>query len=152
MDSTEFSGILVTPLKRIFGDKGDIYHAMKQGAPGFEGFGEAYFSTVKQGLVKGWRKHSLMVLNLIVPMGSIRFVLKDDRHPKHREGNFREIILGTDNYARLTVPPGVWMAFQGLESETNLLLNIASIKHDPHEAETLDLNNIPYPWTKSCES
>ena len=39
---------------------------MKCVDPGFEGFGEVYFSSVLQGLVKAWKRHSRMTLNLDV--------------------------------------------------------------------------------------
>ena len=87
-----------------------------------------------------------MILNLIVPVGAIKFVLYDGRKESRTYQTFQEVILSKDNYARLTVPPGVWMAFQGLGAENNTLLNIASIPHDPMEAENLPIENeiIPY--------
>ena len=41
------------------------------------------------------------------------------------------------HYQRLTVPPGIWVAFSGEGPGENIVLNIASIPHDPVEAETL---------------
>jgi len=142
---------LITPLKRIQGTKGTVLHGLKQSAPGFDGFGEAYFSTVNQGSIKGWRKHKQMLLNIMVPSGSIRFVLRDDRNSQNPKNSFREFVLGTNHYSRLTIPPGIWMAFQGLEPGLNMLLNIASIEHDPQEGLTVDLSQIPYSWEKPCE-
>ena len=46
-------GILLTPLKVIHHPKGDIYHALKASSPGYQGFGEAYFSIIKKGDIKG---------------------------------------------------------------------------------------------------
>ena len=51
------------------------------------------------------------------------------------------------NLKVLTVPPGIWMAFEGLSDETNMLLNISSIPHDPAEAESLPLKNDIIPFT-----
>ena len=39
-------GLILTPLQVVGNPKGDIYHALKASAPGYQGFGEAYFSTV----------------------------------------------------------------------------------------------------------
>lgn len=36
-------GVLITPLKKIYHPKGDIFHALKNMEVGYEGFGEAYF-------------------------------------------------------------------------------------------------------------
>ncbi len=138
--------VILTPLRIIPGDSGDVMHALKQNEASFNGFGEAYFSTVQKLTVKGWKKHRNMVLNLIVPSGAIRFVLYDDRTDSKSFQIFQEVILSKENYQRLTVPPGVWMAFQGLSDEKNILLNIASIPHDPSEADNLPVQNelIPY--------
>ncbi len=138
--------VLLTPLGIIFGDSGNVMHALKQQESSFHGFGEAYFSTVQMNAVKGWKKHRRMVLNMVVPSGAIRFVLYDDRDDSKSFQTIQEIILSKENYQRLTVPPGIWMAFQGLSNEVNMLLNIASIPHDPAEAEKLPIQNelIPY--------
>ena len=49
-------GITLTPLKQIFNPKGNIFHALKKSDIGFNGFGEAYFSTINQNEIKGWKK------------------------------------------------------------------------------------------------
>jgi dTDP-4-dehydrorhamnose 3,5-epimerase len=139
-------------LRRIFHPQGDIFHALKAREPSFCGFGEAYFSTIHSRSIKGWKKHLHMTLNLVVPVGAIRFVLIDDRKPSILGG---EILLGTETlekeigksiYARLTIPPGVWMAFQGCASSLNLLLNLADIEHDPQEAVSTELATFAWPW------
>ncbi|HEY4156276.1 MAG TPA: dTDP-4-dehydrorhamnose 3,5-epimerase family protein [Puia sp.] len=139
--------VVLTPLRIIPGDSGEVLHALKQNEISFQGFGEAYFSTVRKHAVKGWKKHRRMLLNLVVPSGVIRFVLYDDRPESKSFQTIQEVVLSKENYQRLTVPPGVWMAFQGMSDELNILLNIASIPHDPAEADSLPLRNglIPYP-------
>jgi len=86
---------------------------------------------VSHGEVKGWKKHLLMSMNLLVPVGKVRFHFETgaDSSPE-------TILIGEDNYLRLFVPPGIWMAFEGIGPGTNLLLNIASIEHDPKESLT----------------
>jgi len=139
-------GVVATPLRVIPGESGHVMHAMKATDETFVGFGEAYFSSVLNGAKKGWKKHREMVLNLVVVSGAIRFVLFDDRLGSETYHEFEEIVLSRENYQRLTVPPGIWMAFTGLTDETNLLLNIASIPHDPLEAENLPLQNAVIPY------
>ena len=133
-------GIVLTPLKQIHNPKGDIYHAMKKSDDGYCGFGEAYFSTIHKNDIKGWKKHTEMTLNLVVPIGTIEFILYNENLQE-----FFSIEISQNNYQRLTVKPGLWMAFRGLK-KNNLLLNIASIEHNPNEAEVLELNEIPYEW------
>ena len=135
-------GVFLTPLKIIDVPNGNVLHALKQHENSFQGFGEAYFSTVKQGVAKGWKKHTRMVLNLIVPVGAIKFIIFDGRPESATYNRFMEVIISPDgNYQRLTVSPGLWMAFQGISEGLNMLLNIASIPHDPSEAENLPLQN-----------
>ena len=139
-------GVQLTPLRIIPGELGDVYHALKEKEESFEGFGEAYFSTVNGYAAKGWKKHRKMVLNLIVPVGAIRFVLYDDRPESRTYRTFQECTLSKENYQRLTVVPGIWMAFQGRTDGLNMLLNIASIPHDPYESENLPIPNETIPF------
>jgi dTDP-4-dehydrorhamnose 3,5-epimerase len=144
MEQAMISGVSVTPQKRIENPKGDIYHAMKKSQPGFCGFGEAYFSTIHNGDVKGWKRHNRMTLNLVVPTGAIKFVVHDDREDSVTRGDFFETILSSDNYARLTVEPGLWMAFEGVGPAINMLLNILDEEHDPNEADDVALDTFTY--------
>jgi dTDP-4-dehydrorhamnose 3,5-epimerase len=134
-------GVNLTPLKKINHPKGDIFHAMKASDEGFSGFGEAYFSTIGQGEKKGWKKHTKMTLNLVVPMGEIEFVVYDENSKE-----FMTVKLSQNNYQRLTVQPNLWVTFRGI-GEHNMLLNLASIEHDPSEAVNVDLEEIKYEWT-----
>ena len=139
-------GVKINPLKIFKGDLGNVMHVLKKGDPNFKNFGEAYFSTVDHRKIKGWRKHHLMIMNLVVPQGEIKFVIFDDRTKSVTNNKFMEIILSPDNYLRLTVPPKVWLGFQGISPKNNLLLNIASISYDPNESELCHLSKIPYSW------
>jgi len=143
---TMIEGIGLTKLKIIPGDNGAVMHGLKSQEASFKSFGEAYFSFVSQGKIKGWKRHKKMTLNLIVPVGKIRFVLYDDRSDSKTKGAFNDFCLGPEiQYSRLTIPPGIWMAFQGVGDGQNLLLNIADISHDPSEAEQLQIENSRIP-------
>ena len=108
MGTMSLGDILITPLARIPTMGGDVLHAMKQSDAGFAGFGEAYFSWVTAGAAKAWKCHTRMTMNVVVPVGHVRFVF-------HSNGDkFRVEEIGVDRYARLTVPPGIWFGFQGL--------------------------------------
>ena len=138
---------LITQLDVIDTPGGNVMHAMKETSAGYAGFGEVYFSQVDEGAIKAWKRHKNMTLNLIVPVGKIKFVLFDDRDESNIR--FQEIIISRDNYCRLTVPPMVWMGFQGLSSEESMLLNIANIEHDPGEVDRLEIDKINYNWSIS---
>ena len=61
---------------------------------------------------------------------------------------FNEIVLSKNNYKRLTIPPGIWMGFQGLGKGLNFILNIADIAHDPNEQTNIPIedSNINFLW------
>ena len=140
MDYKEIDGVVITPLKRIHHPKGDILHGVKSSDPGFTSFGEAYFSLINKGEVKGWNKHQKMTLNLIVPIGEVTFVIHDEK-----KGAFFKISLSKLNYNRLTVPPKLWIGFIG-KSDNNLILNVASMEHDIKEVDRKDLNELKFDW------
>jgi dTDP-4-dehydrorhamnose 3,5-epimerase len=133
-------GVVLTPLKQIYNPKGDIFHAMKKSDSGFDGFGEAYFTTVNRDDIKGWKKHNRMTLNLVVVAGEVEFIVYNELSKL-----FFTIKLSKNNYQRLTVKPNLWMAFRGLD-DYNMLLNLANIEHDPKEADNLELEAIEYEW------
>ena len=147
MDKINVEGVLLTPLKKIHHPKGDVFHGMKKSDAGYCGFGEAYFSTIHFQDVKPWKKHLEMTLNFVVPLGEIRFVIYDDREDSVTKNNFFDVTLGINDYQRITIPPGVWVAFSGVGSEFNLLLNLANMEHNPAEVERKeDLSEIAYRW------
>jgi dTDP-4-dehydrorhamnose 3,5-epimerase len=141
---SHIDGVTLIPLKIIKGDKGNVMHALKSEEESFKTFGEAYFSTIHYNEIKGWKKHHQMILNIVVPVGKIKFVIFDDRKNSSTHNCFFEIILSIDNYYRLTLQPGLWMAFKGMNEGLNMLLNIASIPHNPQEAENVTLETINY--------
>ena len=140
------NGVVVKPLRRIPDERGFVMHMLRADDPEFEKFGEIYFSTAYPGVIKGWHQHKEMTLNLVVPIGSIRFVVYDNRKDSSTAGNFEEIILSKEHYARLTVPPKLWVGFQGVGKGTNLLLNIANIPHNDTEVDHAPLKSFGYDW------
>ena len=142
MGSVSLNDILVTPLARMAAAGGDVRHAMKSTDSGYAGFGEAYFSSVSMGAVKAWKLHTQMTMNIIVPVGRVRFAF-------HLRGTdeFRVEELGADRYARLTVPPGIWFGFQGMAASDSMLLNIANIAHDPAEVQRAATSEIKFDWS-----
>lgn len=138
-------GVTLHPLKHIVVPKGDIYHVMKSTDEGYCGFGEVYFSQIERGKTKGWKRHNRMTLNLVVPIGAVKFVVYDDREGSVTRGKFSEIILSPkSNYQRLTIAPGLWMAFYGEGEGTSMLMDIIPEPHDPGEADRKDLFEIEY--------
>ena len=136
----------LTELKIIEQLQGCVMHGNKASDSSFVGFGEAYFSTVHTGRIKGWKLHREMTLNLVVPFGEIRFIVHDGSHDK-RETPIEpliDVVLGDNNYCRLTVPPNLWVAFKGVGVNVNVLMNVANREHDPNESlnKSLDFFDV----------
>ena len=133
--------IKVTPLRQVSTIGGDVWQALKCNEDSFEGFGEAYFSWVEPGIIKAWKKHLKMTMNLIVPIGNVHFVFFE-----MVSGTFREEFIGTSSYVRITVPPRIWFGFQSMSNTPSLVLNLANLTHDPEEVERKSLNEIEFDW------
>lgn len=145
MAVNKINGVFTTPLKRISVPEGDVLHAMKSSDDGFVKFGEAYFSTINKSAIKGWKRHKEMTLNLVVPVGEVLFVLYDERPNSSSQNMFMEVRISKENYCRITIPPMLWLAFQGI-ADSSLILNIADIPHEPTEASVRTLSDIKFEW------
>ena len=142
MGTMNLDKILVTPLKCIPTSGGEVMHALKKKDHCFKGFGEAYFSWIDYKAIKAWKCHQRMTLNLIVPLGMVRFVF----YLSEQKNNSRVEDIGEERYARLTIPPGFWFGFQGIASGRSLLMNVADIEHDPDEVLRKPVSNFLYDW------
>lgn len=141
-------GVKVKPLKKICDERGAIMHMLRSDDPGFEKFGEIYFSSIYPGVVKGWHIHKKMTLNYAVIKGMIKLVLYDDRANSKTKGELMEIFMGDKNYVLVTIPDNVWNGFKGIGDEMAIVANCSTHPHDPNEIDRCDPfeNNIPYNW------
>ena len=122
------SNIQVHDLNIIPVEGGNVQHFLRSDESSFNGFGEAYFSFIEKGKIKGWKLHTRMTMNLVVPVGEVGFVFYVESN-----SSFQVIKIGTNNYKRLTVPPNIWFGFKGLGLYSNLVVNLSNIIHDPSE-------------------
>ena len=141
MVKSGIDSIKVEPQKVIPANGGDVFKIINLFDSDFYGFGEAYFTTVLPNHIKGWKKHKTMTLNLVVPIGEVKFVFAEDDAIKFRVEN-----IGSSCYNRITVPPNIWFAFKCVSNVSSLVLNIANIIHDPYEVETCNLDNFNFNW------
>jgi dTDP-4-dehydrorhamnose 3,5-epimerase len=142
---TLIQGVSLHPLKRINNPKGDIFHALKNSDEGFFGFGEIYLTQIYPMEVKGWKRHNRFTLNLIVISGKVKFIIYDDREGSKTKGFFFDIQLSPiDNYQRLTIAPGLWMSFCGVDEDISTLINIIPEIHNPAESDLKELDEIHY--------
>ncbi len=129
----------ITGLRRIETSGGEVMKALHAEEPDFLGLGEAYFSRVDPLCVRGWKRHNEMTVNVVVPVGHVRFVVEAN-------GTFDEFDLGPDHtYGRLTIEPGTWFGFMG-GVDGGLVLNLSNIVHRPDEADGKALDEFDYDW------
>ena len=141
-------GVILTPLRQIFDERGKVMHMLRKDSPTFSQFGEIYFSCTHPGVIKAWHLHREMTLNYAVIYGQIKFVLFDDRADSHTRGEVQEFFISPENYFLVTVPPLIWNGFKGVGTETAIVANCASLPHSPDELERRPPSDsrIPYDW------
>lgn len=140
--------VQVHALRQIPDERGKVMHMLRCDDPWFEKFGEIYFSVVYPGVVKGWHLHKRMTLNYAVVSGMIKLVLYDDREGSPTRGEFQELFTGDDNYALITIPPGIWNGFKGIGGKPAIVANCATEPHDLEEIVRMDpfAEKIAYDW------
>lgn len=138
-------GVRVSP-RRVIGDsRGDVLHMLKRTDDVFTEFGEVYFSKINAGQQKSWRRHRLATSQLAVPIGSVRFVLFDDREKSPTSGQHADVTIGESHHHLLTIPPLVWYAFENAGSQTALIGSCSSLPHDPEESDRREFSDARMP-------
>ncbi len=141
-------GVVLTPLRQIFDERGKVMHMLREDSPVFSRFGEIYFSCTHLGAVKAWHLHKEMTLNYAVIHGEIKFVLFDDREDSSTRGEIQELFISPENYQLVTVPPMIWNGFKSIGTNTAIVANCATLPHNPDEIERRPAfdASIPYDW------
>jgi len=147
-------GVILTPLKQIRDDRGAVLHMLRADASHFAGFGEVYFSVVNPGVIKGWRRHTQMVMSLTVPKGRIKLVLADQREGSSTFGQVQENIIGDNaaDYPLVSVPRMVGNGFQCIGDEPASIATCVSIPHSQDRAVTISLDRSYRPFAWCCRN
>lgn len=150
IDLVTIDGVMLNPLRQYVDVRGAVFHVFRNDVIKIS-VEEVYISKVNFGVIKGWKKHSVMTQRFVVPFGRMEIVIYDDRMHSNTFGVINRIELNSEDlYNQLVIPPGVWYAFRALSGEYSLLLNVADLIHDPHESEQIpvDTDKIVYDWNK----
>jgi dTDP-4-dehydrorhamnose 3,5-epimerase len=142
-------GVRFSPRRIIETERGAVLHFLRRDQPEFDGAAEVYFSEVRRGMVKAWKRHRRMTQRFVTPVGQVRYVVFDDRPSSPTAGSWSEVVSGRlGNYGVLTVPPLVWYGFSCVGDRDALIANCPDLAHDPDEGESADLSDprLPVVW------
>lgn len=108
----------------------------------------AYQVVVRPQRVRGWALHHEQDDRLFFSMGTIKVVLYDGRPTSPTYRMINEFCLGERNRALLTVPAGVFHAFQNVGQNEAVFINLPTrpYRHDRPDKHRLplDTDEIPY--------
>lgn len=147
------AGVQLKRLKVIPDDRGRLMEILRADDALFEGFGQAYITTAKPGVVKAWHHHKLQADHWVCLIGRARVGLFDPREGSPTRGRVNEFLMTPEDPCLLKIPVGVYHGFKasapGAES---MILNIPTVpynyatpdeyRHDPFDPA------IPFDWRK----
>lgn len=135
-------GVVVTSMKQIPDNRGTVKTVMNEG----DSFEWVYTTSIYKGVIKGWHGYYTKTLNYCVVSGMVKLVLWDS-HPGHEQIN--EFYIGDLNYCRVTIPPGVVNAFQGIADHSVIVVLADEVFSEERMYRLpIDTESIPYDWTK----
>jgi dTDP-4-dehydrorhamnose 3,5-epimerase len=111
----------------------------------------AYSVMIRPGRVKGWAKHLLQDDRQFPIVGTVMYVLYDDRPDSPTHKKVQRISLSDRRRGLLVIPAGVYHAVQNIGLNEAFLVNLPSrpYNHASPDKYWLPLNNdlIPYDFT-----
>ena len=134
-------GVRISDLKIISDKRGKIMHMMRTDSPTFKKFGEIYFSTIYENIIKGWHLHLKSTLNYACIKGKVKLVLFDDRKNSKTRSQYQEIILSPEKYFLVSIPPNIWNGFKGLDPSESIVANCLDNPHDEKEMVRKDISD-----------
>tara|TARA_X000000950_G_scaffold289404_1_gene412937 strand:- start:2949 stop:3359 length:411 start_codon:yes stop_codon:yes gene_type:complete len=118
---------------------GNILKGIDKNSDYFKGFGELYFSFIKENSIKAWKKHDNITSIFFVPIGNVKFVL-------YSNSKFKSYIIGENNHRLLRIKPKTWYGFKGMSQNNNLVVSLINKVHNDKEMQRKKLNFLKYSW------
>lgn len=143
METSSIKFLKINSSKRINNSKGDLIKFINKKSKTYSGFGEIYFTFINYNKIKAWKLHTKMTMQLIVPIGEVKFVFFDEKFNK-----YKEVILSETNVKVLTVPPNILFGFKGIKKGKSLLANLSNIVYDDKEVINYPIKYLKYDWKK----
>lgn len=124
----KYTNIKIIKNKIIKNNQGDIKKFLTKNSKEYAGFGECYFSEIKPGSTKPWKKNLTTFQMIAVVSGRVKFFLMDDRIlSKKIKRNF--ILDDSKNFNKIIIPKNIWYSFKNLSYQKSILFNFINIEH-----------------------
>lgn len=130
----KISGVKILDLKVIKTPKGDILKYLSKKNKFFRGFGEIYFSEIKNKRTKGWNYHKKNSCTISVPFGRVKFHLIDGRKKSKTFNKELKILISKKNFKLLIIPPRIWFSFKSLD-KISVVANLLNKIHSKNETK-----------------
>jgi len=135
---------MLHPLTRIKDERGALTEIWRMSSDPF-GFGQAYITTCKNGVVKAWHRHERQWDRWFCVRGTVLVGVTDGVVSKR-------IILSEDNPQLLVIPAGVWHGFTPSNNcEEAAILNLPNTEYHyvaPDE-QRCKLDAFQFDWSTS---
>ncbi len=142
--------VSIVSLKKVVTERGHLMEVQRCDDPHFPGFGQAYITMTKPGVVRAWYRHRQQTDQVAVVEGCFLWVLYDARPGSRTHGVIQEIRMSADAPVLVQIPTGIWHGFQTTSPEPAYLLHLNTLPFDfdrPDEDRLApDDPTIPYRW------
>jgi dTDP-4-dehydrorhamnose 3,5-epimerase len=142
--------VIVIPLKKAVNLRGHLLEVQRVDDSHYPGFGQAYVTVTRPGVVKAWYRHSVQLDQITLLTGALHLVLYDAREGSGSCHKLQHIYLGESSPVLVQIPPGIWHGFQAISSDSAMLLHLNTSPFDfnaPDEERLAeDDPSIPYCW------
>jgi dTDP-4-dehydrorhamnose 3,5-epimerase len=143
-------GVRIVLLKRVTNERGYLTEVQRSEDAIHPGFGQAYVTATRPGIIKAWYRHRTQVDQIVLVKGAIKLVLFDEREGSSSYKQSRELLMDERVSMLVQIPPGVWHGFQAFGPEDAILLHLNSVpfNFDQPDEERVppDDSRIPYRW------
>lgn len=110
--------------------KGNIYKFSNSKKSLRNGVKDIYFTTIKEGKIKGWNYHKQYHSKLMVIKGKVVFYLKTNLNDKKQY----KITLSENKIEFISIPPRIFFSFKGIGKNKNIIINLLSGLHKDNES------------------
>jgi dTDP-4-dehydrorhamnose 3,5-epimerase len=131
-------------------DRGYLFEILRSDDLFYEGFGQAYISTINPNAIKGFHVHERKTDIVTCIHGQVKFVVIESDEDNNLV-NLYEIHLSPMNRNLVVVPPGLWHGWMCIGSKEAILVNITTEPFDKLDIDEVRVDPINNPWTYKWE-